>query len=219
MELRARDERPVLVGEDREVDPDTLPLGAELTADLREWARVAGAVGRAGAAEREQAAAVVSRRGRQLAVRVAAAVGAPVSYVDPLSGEVAVLDPADHAAAGPARTGPALTDFAAADPAASDPALAESAVSEPPAEPTPWGTGLLVAAFAFTLVVFAVGTLAATLNENSTLLAVGAHVVVTGGLLPSVWLTRTVPIWRWVAYGVAGGIAAGWVALPFIVLG
>lgn len=213
MELRARDERPVLVGEDREVDPDTLPLGAELAADLREWARVAGAVGRTETVDREQAAAVVSRRGRQLAVRVAAAVGAPVSYVDPLSGEVAVLDPGADAA-DPTATDPALTD-----PAGPDPAPAESAAGEPAAEPTPWATGLLVAAFAFTLVVFAVGTLAATLNENSTLLAVGAHVVVTGGLLPSVWLTRTVPIWRWVAYGVAGGIAAGWVALPFIVLG
>lgn len=219
MELRARDERPVLVGEDREVDPDTLPLGGELAADLREWARVAGAVGRAETVDREQAAAVVSRRGRQLAVRVAAAVGAPVSYVDPLSGEVAVLDPDGDAAADPAATDPALVDPARTDPAGADPAPAGSAVVEPAAEPTPWGTGLLVAAFAFTLVVFAVGTLAATLSENSTLLAVGAQVVVTGGLLPSVWLTRTVPVWRWVAYGVAGGITAGWVALPFIVLG
>ncbi|MFC7612729.1 DUF2537 domain-containing protein [Actinokineospora soli] len=189
MELRARDERPVLVGDDREIDPDTLPLGADLTAELREWARVAGAVGRAEPAEREPAAAVVARRGRQLAGRVAEAMGTRVSYVDPLSGAVEEIDPA-----------------APAEP-------------ERPAEPTPWATGLLVSAFAFTLVVFAVGTLAATLNENSALLAIGANVVVTGGMLPSVWLTRSVPIWRWVAYGVAAGIAAGWVALPFIIFG
>ncbi|UVS76814.1 DUF2537 domain-containing protein [Actinokineospora sp. UTMC 2448] len=187
MELRARDERAVLVGDDREIDPDTLPLGADLTADLRDWARVAGAVGRT---EAESAAAVVSRRGRQLAARVAEAMNTQVSYVDPLSGEVAVLAP---------------------------PVTQEK--QPPPPEPTPWATGLLVAAFAFTLVVFAVGTLSATLDETSPLLAVGANVVVTAGLLPSVWLTRGVPIWRWVALGVAGGIGAGWVALPFIVFG
>ena len=192
MELRARDERPVLVGDDREIDPDTLPLGAELAAELREWARVAAAVGRADTAEREPAEAVVSRRGRQLAGRVADAMRTPVSYVDPLTGEVALVDPA---------------------------VVEEDAEPPRPAEPTPWATGLLVSAFAFTLVVFAIGTLASTLNENSALLAVGANVVVTGGLLPSVWLTRSVPVWRWVAYGVAGGIAAGWVALPFIIFG
>ncbi|MGW5055505.1 DUF2537 domain-containing protein [Actinokineospora sp. NPDC004072] len=187
MELRARDERAVLVGDDREVDPDTLPLGADLTADLRDWARVAGAVGRA---EGDAAAAVVARRGRQLAARVAEALNTEVSYADPVSGDVAVLAPP-----------------------------APVAKPEPPPEPTPWGTGLLVAAFAFTLVVFAVGTLTSTLNETSPLLAVGANVVVTGGLLPSVWLTRGVPVWRWVALGVAVGIFAGWVALPFIIFG
>lgn len=185
MELRAEDERLVLMGEDREVDPDSLPLDDALADDLREWARVAGALGRT--ADGEQTAALVSRRGRQLALRVADTVGTPVSYVDPLTAEVSVIGP--------------------------------SAPAEPPAEPTPWATGLLVAAFAFVLVAFAIGTLAATLSETSALLAIGANVVVTGGLLPSVWLARAVPVWRWVAFGVAAGIAAGWVVLPFVLFG
>ncbi|MFC5286980.1 DUF2537 domain-containing protein [Actinokineospora guangxiensis] len=195
MELRASDERPVLVTENGDIDPDTLPLDPALTEDLNEWARVATAVSRAAD---PTAAPVVSRRGRQLALRLADATTTPITYVDPLTGEASVVNP----------TSPLLV--ADAEPE-------QTPDPTEPTEPTPWGTGLLVAAFAFTLVVFAIGTLAATLNENSPLLAIGANVVVTGGLLPSVWLARGVPIWRWVAFGVGAGIAAGWVALPFVI--
>lgn len=190
MELRASDERPVLTTEDGDVDPHTLPLGPDLTTDLHEWARVATAVSRA---DDPAAAPVVSRRGRQLALRLAEATTTPITYVDPLTGESSVVHP----------TSSVLTDDEEPEPA--------------PTEPTPWGTGLLVAAYAFTLVVFAISTLAATLNENSPLLAIGAIVVVSGGLLPSVWLARAVPIWRWVALGVGAGIAAGWVTVPFVI--
>lgn len=194
MELRARDERAVLVGPDdagqgREIDPATLSLDADLVADLHEWAKVADAVGDA---DPGSAGSVVSRRGLRLAGQVADALGTPVSYADPVTGEVSVLAPG----------GTVLAPPAPAD-----------------AEPTPWGTGLLVSAFALVLVVFAVVTLASTLSETSPLLALGANVVVTAGLLPSVWLTRAVPIWRWVAFGVVAGIFASWVALPFIVFG
>jgi hypothetical protein len=191
VELRASDERPVLVTENGDIDPHTLPLDPALTEDLHEWARVATAVSRA---DDPTAAPVVSRRGRQLALRLADATTTPITYVDPLTGEASVVNPSSTL----------LVDD-------------EPEQTPDPAEPTPWGTGLLVAAFAFTLVVFAMGTLAATLNENSPLLAIGANVVVSGGLLPSVWLARGVPIWRWVAFGVGAGIAAGWVALPFVI--
>ncbi|MGX7825512.1 DUF2537 domain-containing protein [Actinokineospora sp. 24-640] len=219
MELRARDERAVLVGRDaagqnsashdsvsqgsagqssaghekagheREIDLDTLSLDADLVADLHEWAKVAAAVGDA---DPDSAGSVVSRRGLRLVGQVADALGTPVGYVDPVTGEVSVVDPGATVPAPPAPVS---------------------------AEPTPWGTGLLVSAFALVLVVFAVVTLASTLNETSPLLALGANVVVTAGLLPSVWLTRAVPVWRWVAFGVVAGIFAGWVALPFIIFG
>jgi hypothetical protein len=61
-------------------------------------------------------------------------------------------------------------------------------------------------------------TLASTLDDTNALLAVGSNVVITAGLLPSVWLVRRQPIWRWVAMGVAGALVLGWLALPFIVL-
>ncbi|WP_018682579.1 DUF2537 domain-containing protein [Actinokineospora enzanensis] len=198
MELRAKDERAVLVGDvddgagttgPREVDPHSLALGGELSTALHEWAKVVGALRRAD--PDESAARVVSHRGHQLAERVAGVMGAPINYVDPLSGEVSVVQPPVPAA----RPEPAAA----------------------PAEPTPWGVGLVVAAFAAALVLFAVLTLAVTLYDTNPLLAVLSNLVISGGLLPSVWLARKVPTWRWVAVGVAAGIALGWLALPFIV--
>ncbi|SDD28286.1 DUF2537 domain-containing protein [Actinokineospora iranica] len=199
MELRAKDERAVLIGDGddgagtREVDPDSLALGGDLSADLHEWARVVSAVRRGGSEEAGSAAHVVSRRGRQLATRVASAMGAPISYMDPLSGEVSVVEP------------PA--------------AVAEPEREAVPAEPTPWGTGLLISAFTTVLVLAAVLTLAVTLYQTNPLLAIGSNLVVSAGLLPSVWLAREAPTWRWVAVGVAAGIALGWLALPFIIFG
>ncbi|RLK59672.1 DUF2537 domain-containing protein [Actinokineospora cianjurensis] len=200
MELRARDDRAILIGDDgtgeREVDPHTLALGADLSTALHEWAKVAAALRRATGAgadsDPDQAAELVTRRGRQLAERVAAVMGTPVSYVDPLSGEVSTVQP------------PEVIDA---------PAPEETAV----AEPTPWGVGLLVAAFTGALVLFSVITLALTLKETNPLLAVASNLVISAGLLPSVWLARKVPTWRWVAVGVAAGIVLGWLTLPFIV--
>lgn len=200
VELRAVGERAVLVGHDgaaeREVDPGNLALGGELSDALHEWAKVAAAVQRTNP-ESGAAGAVVSRRGRQLASRVAASMGVPVGYVDPLTGEILVIDPPEPGPRHRARRAAA-----------------------PSAEPTPWLTGLALSAFTTMLVLFAVVSLATGLSkvEGRSWFAVGAQVVVTAGLLPSVLLARRVPVWRWVAFGVAAGLAIGWFVLPFIVL-
>jgi hypothetical protein len=209
IELRAVGERAVLVGHDgqaeREVDPGTLALDADLSEGLHEWARVAAAVQRSTPPEGAGAAgAVVSRRGLQLAIRLAGAMGVAVGYVDPLTGEVSVVDPPDEEPEDVEQ--PARTSWLLAAPAG------------PSDEPVPWATGLTVSAFIFVLVLFAVLTLAITLGSTNPLLAVASNVVVSAGLLPSVWLVRKTPIWRWISYGVAAGIAAGWLALPFIVV-
>jgi uncharacterized protein DUF2537 len=194
VELRASGDRAVLAGHDGarelEVDPGTLPLGGELTAALQQWAQVVGAVLRIeGDGDRETAASVVTGRGRQLAGRVAAALGVPVGYRDPLTGELSIMDP------------PEVTGRPASAP-----------------EPTPWATGLVVAAFSAVVVLVAVGSLASTLSDTSPLLALGANLVVSAGLLPSVWLARAVPTWRWVALGVAAGIGLSWFGLAFLLL-
>jgi uncharacterized protein DUF2537 len=198
VQLRASGERAVLVGREasaggfaeREVDPRRLPLGVELTDALHEWARVVSAVRRSAPEENQAAGAVVSRRGLQLATRVAASMGVPVGYVDPLSGKESVVEPPPR----PVRR-----------------------VAYPP-EPTPWLTGLTVAAASLAVLAIAMVTLATTLAETNVLLAIAANVVITAGLLPSVWLVRRQPIWRWVAMGAAVALVLGWLALPFIVL-
>jgi hypothetical protein len=193
MQLRAVGERAVLVGGDgeHEVDPGRLALAGDLPEALHEWARVAQAVVRSNPDGGQAAGSVINRRGIQLAARVAASMGVPVSYVNPLTGEVSVVEP-------PARPIRAPAGRAAE------------------VEPVPWPTGLTVAAFVFLVVVYAVLTLAITLAATLPLLAIGSNLVITVGLLPSVWLVRRTPIWRWVALGVAAGIGVGWLALPFI---
>ena len=56
------------------------------------------------------------------------------------------------------------------------------------------------------------------LGETSRWLALIANVLVVGGLAPSVWLGRKVPVWRWVAYGVVTGVIVAWLALILTLL-
>ncbi|MGB3441713.1 MAG: DUF2537 domain-containing protein, partial [Actinophytocola sp.] len=127
----------------------------------------------------------------QLAGRVATSLGVVVRYVDPLSGTESVVEPVAAPAPPP--------------------------VQPRPREPVPWLTGLTVSAAGAVLVVVMVVTLAATLAETYSLLALASNVVVTAGLLPSLWLIHRQPIWRWVAFGVAVGIGVAWLALPFVI--
>ena len=191
IELHANGDRAVLVDGASEAmtEPSRLPLGTELTDALHEWAKVAAAVRRAepGTA----AGAVVSRRGLQLAARVATSLGVAVLYVDPLSGAESVVEP---------------------------PSLPKPPPPPPrPVEPTPWLTGLTVSAAGLVVTLVTVVTLATTLAETYSLLALGSNIVVTAGLLPSLWLIHRQPIWRWLAYGVAVGLGLAWLALPFVI--
>lgn len=210
MWLHARDGRAVLAGDPaddeapeakREVDPRSLALSAELTDALHEWARVAGAVVAAGQGSDTPAGDLVSRRGRQLAGRLAAAMHTPVFYTDPVTGEVSEI-------AVPVE--PRRDD----EPPADEPEPAPP----PPAEPTPWATGLTVTVIVAVLVGILVVALSVALGDASRWLAVAANVVIGIGLAPSVWLARRTPVWRWVAYGVVVGLGFAWVALLFSLL-
>jgi hypothetical protein len=197
VDLRTDGERAVLVGpDDQVIDPFRLAIPADLATALHEWAHVVAAIQRADAPEDATAAIVVSRRGRQLADRLSGILGLTVRYHDPLTGEVLVVE------------------------ATRDEQVHELPPEEPPAgaEPTPWLTGLTVSALVAAVTLAAVLTLAVTLSETSPFLAIGANIVVTAGLSPSVWLARRVLIWRWVALGVAAGLAFGWLALLFVLL-
>ena len=82
-----------------------------------------------------------------------------------------------------------------------------------PAGPTPWGTGLPVAAFFAVLVAIADIVLAGAFAGAFGLLWVPANLLVTAGTMPSLWLAREVPFWRWPALGAAVGLAAAWVVM------
>ena len=83
---------------------------------------------------------------------------------------------------------------------------------EPPG-PTPWGTGVAVAVFFAVLVAFADTVLVTAFAGAFGLLWVPANLLVTAGTLPSLWLAREVPFWRWPAFGAAAGLAAAWVVM------
>ncbi|MFC6093260.1 DUF2537 domain-containing protein [Saccharothrix lopnurensis] len=226
MELRVQDGRAVLAGRDgvgdgsgggdsgeggnsgeREVDPHSLPLGAGLADALHEWAKVADAVIRSDTPSDGAASALVTRRGRQLAGRLAADMGTPVRYADPVTGELVTVEAPEDPDDPDGSTDPdrldGLDDEPPGDPA-EDPA---------PREPTPWGTGLAVTVIVGAVVTFTVYMLSVGLGETSQWLAVLANVLVVGGISPSVWLARNTPVWRWVAYGVVAGIGVAWLSL------
>ncbi|WP_300014537.1 DUF2537 domain-containing protein [Pseudonocardia sp.] len=178
----------VELGDGRPGDP---PLPDDLESALREWAAFAVAVDRPGADVEQD---LVRRRGRQLASRVARVRGRPVDFVDPVSGSVESMRaavPGPRAPVGARRSPLAV---------------------EPPG-PTPWATGLPVAAFFAVLVTMADVLLSTTFAEAFGLWWVPANLLVGLGLAPSLYLLRVVPFWRWPALGTAAGLVVAWVVL------
>ncbi|WP_395728272.1 DUF2537 domain-containing protein [Nakamurella sp.] len=78
-------------------------------------------------------------------------------------------------------------------------------------EPAPWGTGLPLAAFAALLAAVAIWVLSAGLADRPVL-AVALNLLVAGGLVPAMWLSRNLPVLRWFAIGAAVGVVGGWIA-------
>ena len=170
-------------------DVGDVRLSDDLRAALQEWVTAAETVRRSGDAQELD---LLSRRGRQLAARVADVLGRPVEYVDPVSGEVESI-----------RSG----------------AAARSALAAPEPGPLPWGTGLAVAAFFAVLVTVADIVLAQAFAGAFGLLWIPANLLVTAGTTPSLWMAREVPFWRWPAFGAAAGLVAAWVVMLLGLLG
>lgn len=82
-------------------------------------------------------------------------------------------------------------------------------------EPMPWGPGLAIAAFTGFLVASAVYVLSSGLSAKP-LVAIGVNVVVVAGLCPALWLSRGLPVLRWVAGGAAAGVLIAWLAVLVI---
>ena len=91
------------------------------------------------------------------------------------------------------------------------------APAEPPG-PTPWATGLLIAAFVAVFLTLADVALCRAFAEAFGLLWIPANLLVGAGLAPSLWLLRRTPLWRWPALGATVGLGVSWVVLLLAML-
>lgn len=92
----------------------------------------------------------------------------------------------------------------------------ESTVTED--EETPWGTGLTVAGFVAVVVALAIVVLSLGVARVHPLLAVGLNLIAVGGLAPTLWGWRAIPVLRWFVLGGGVGVAAGWLTLLSIAI-
>lgn len=81
--------------------------------------------------------------------------------------------------------------------------------------PTPWATGLLVTALVAALTTVGVFAFGAALLQVNVVVAVAINLVAVVGSAPTVWRWRATPVWRWVVYGLAAGVALAWIGLFF----
>jgi len=85
-------------------------------------------------------------------------------------------------------------------------------------ESTPWGTGLTVAAMVAAVIGAAIVVLSLGMIRVHPLVAVVLNLIAVGGLAPTLWEWRRVPVRRWFVLGAAIGVAGGWIALLAIAL-
>lgn len=79
-------------------------------------------------------------------------------------------------------------------------------------ESTPWGTGLTVAAFVAAVVAAAIVVLSLGMTRVNPIVSIGLNLVAVGGLAPTLWDWRKLPVRRWFVLGAAVGVAVGWTA-------
>ena len=84
-------------------------------------------------------------------------------------------------------------------------------------EPTPWATGLTVAAFVAGVAGTAITVLTLGLIRVHPMLAIGLNLIAVGGLAPTVWGWRRTPVLRWFALGAGIGVAGAWLVLLALV--
>ena len=85
-------------------------------------------------------------------------------------------------------------------------------------EPTPWGPGAVLTLFTGLLVAIAIYVLTTGLADRP-LLAFIVNVIVAGGVAPAVWLSRRLPVLRWVAGGILLGVLFGWASVLIFLTG
>jgi hypothetical protein len=146
----------------------------------------------------------VSRTGRHLAARVSVALKQSVDYRDPVTG-VRI----------PLRAVSAVTRVPVV-PLPGRGRRGRARASTVFGEPTPWATGLTLAAMIAGLVLLLNLTLAVPMVAGLGLVGLLIDLVVAAGLVPALWLNRRVPTWRWAVWGAFAGMAVA--VLPLLVV-
>lgn len=85
-------------------------------------------------------------------------------------------------------------------------------------ESTPWGTGLTVAAAVAAIVGAAIVVLSLGMIRVHPLVAVVLNLIAVGGLAPTLWGWRQIPVRRWFVLGAGIGVAIGWITLLALAL-
>ncbi len=78
---------------------------------------------------------------------------------------------------------------------------------------TPWGTGLTVAAFVAAITGTAIVVLSMGMTRVNPWVSIVLNLVAVGGLAPTLWGWRRMPVRRWCVLGAAVGVAVGWITL------
>ena len=85
-------------------------------------------------------------------------------------------------------------------------------------ESTPWGTGLTVTAAVAAIVGAAIVVLSLGMIRVHPLVAVVLNLIAVGGLAPTLWGWRQIPVRRWFVLGAGIGVALGWITLLALAL-
>jgi len=87
-----------------------------------------------------------------------------------------------------------------------------------PDDLTPWGTGLTVSAFVAAVTAAAIVVLGMGMTRVNPAVSIALNLVAVGGLAPTLWGWRRVPVRRWFVLGAAVGVAVGWTTLGALAL-
>lgn len=79
-------------------------------------------------------------------------------------------------------------------------------------EPVPWGPGLTLSGFTLILVASAVYVLSSGL-AGRPIVAIAVNLLVAAGLGPALWLSRSLPVLRWIAGGAVAGVLSAWLCV------
>jgi hypothetical protein len=80
-------------------------------------------------------------------------------------------------------------------------------------ESVPWATGLAVAGFVAAVTGAGIVVVSLGLIRVHPLLAVGLNAVAAGGLAPTLWGWRRIPVLRWLVLGAGTGVLGAWLTL------